>query len=293
MKCRTFIAVTVLLVIPFVIRSNAASQAEFIMMSLDWNKDNNSVLHRIVSMYYTPVAFHMITECPNPDDTGCTNLYYDAKNQTVYYIEPARHRTLKITKLDLDEIATTLGPFLQYMLEMQKKGQKGQEKSKHSFWSFKKTKQNKKVGSYQCQVYLIHRGDQAVGDQCVASYTTLGLNESTVHTLFTNLSQLMSSFVNLFEQGLEQIDQNQPPAPWVYLLQGRKLPYDGIPVEQRVTSPDGTVIYSKLMKAGRRDIPPGIFSYPKEYQLSTLKDLMNNLNLQPNHSSPTPPPQKP
>ena len=270
----------------------ADTPAQHIKMKLVWTKGDQTVSQRVVSVFYTPTALRVLSECERPQDPNCSDLYYDAAKQTVYYIEPSKQTVLKITKADMDEVAKTLGPFLQYMLKMQQEAQKKSKEppTEPQTWKFVASGQSRVLEGRTCKVYQVFLGSRPVGTQCVATYTALKLDEATMDTLFKSLAELMASFTKYFEQGLEQLDQNQPPTPWVYLLQGRKPPYQGIPVHQAVDTPNGMHTESTLLEAGPRKVPEDTFGYPPNFKVVTLKEMMQSLV--PSQDRPQKPPQR-
>ena len=258
----------------------AAPPVQYMKSRITVKRGDKVVEVREVEFYFTGNALRTLTKCnqqaPNPQ--GCVDLFYNGAQQVVNVIDHSKKMVMKITKNDLDQLAKTMGPFIKQMIEMQKKQrQQAGQKPVDTSWKFIKTGKTQKIGSYSCTLYEIKRGPQAVGQQCIASYNALGIDETVVNQLFKSLATMMESFTSLFPEGMENASDQEPPTPWVYLLQGRQPPYQGMPLQQTVRSADGKVTVVQLVDAGSKQAAPSVFEIPPGYKVTTIQEAFRAL----------------
>lgn len=280
-KFRTFFITSI--VLSLMTGSASAISVQFIKTHVVQKKGDEIKEDTNAEFFYTGDALRVIAKC-DPQTTRkneCSGFLYNGQEKTAYVIDSDRKMAIKITQADIQRLAQMLGPMIKQLWEQMQnpdnQGTPAKPEKKKVTWSFQKTAKTQKIGKYTCIVYEVKKNGQTVAQQCITPYKALGLDQQTLQTLFGDMAGMLNPILSLIPEGLENTDSDDPPNAWLYLLQGKKPPYDGFALRQVSHSPDGSTTVTEVVDAGVKDIPANFFTVPENYKISTVMEALQQL----------------
>jgi hypothetical protein len=203
---------------------------------------------------------------------GLRVVVFDATEQVMRLIDPARKSYTEMTKADVDRMGSQLSdmqakmeamfqnmpPEQRAKMEAMMKGRgmpPGAGMGQAVRMQYRKTGTSK-VGKWACDTYEGQMSGKKVSEICAVSPQTLGFREAD----FAVTAQLAEFFRGLMPQGADAIFQAGRPEQ-----QG----YSGIPVRQ-VTTAGGREVVSDLVEVKRQSFADAIFAVPAGYKKDSM-----------------------